>query len=236
MAILKGGPAGQITGKLGNVVVRKVNGKQVVSIRPKTYKKTKSKMAKSVRSRFSVAVEFSRHINSIPQLKKVWAAANKKCFSAFNRIEKDNIPFVGELAPSLKNTITPSGFSLTNPCGFPFKEITFDGSELTGNPDPHFEYAQYQDNKNYSLVFAFSFFDPKGKVERYFVLDSIVYSNPFTSADHSDEPYLLPVSLPIQEKAGRYNRVIMYAAAVVTGKGPKQCAATLTRSREFNLP
>lgn len=231
MSILKGGMVGEITGKLSNLVVRRVNGKSVVSVRPATYKKTRSKKAKKVRGRFAVAVEFSKYVNSIPPLREVWAAANRECFSAFNMIEKHNIRQVDDLSPSLRNTITPAGLSPSAACEFPFTKVAFNGSELTGERNPDFDYTRFENNKDYFLVFVFSFFDPKEEGMKHFMLDSAVYSGPVFDQDNEQDS--LPVTPAIKEASGLYNKVIIYAAATL--RGEKQCYSSLTHSKEFCL-
>lgn len=233
MAILKGGLFGDITGKLNNVVVRNVNGKDVVTVRPKKYKKTKSKKAKSVRSRFSIAVEFSKYINSIPILKEVWSIADIKGSSAFNKIEKFNIRNVNDNAPSLKNIITPHPQFNKNICSFPIEDIILKSKEIYGPlKDKNLNYPQLGTYK-YTLVFVFLFLEPKNKDDKYFVLDNFLY--PYFNLNSAENEIMISLNAGIKKKMTLYNKSIIYAAAIIPVDTKIKYLSSLTFTKEFSL-
>jgi hypothetical protein len=110
MAIIKKNILGQVTGKIGNMVIRTVNGKSVASIRPANYNASQTPQAISNRKRFAVVVNFAKYINSIPLLSQVWYCAEVKSVSAFNKILKCNLKLSGDHHPSVNNIITPPGY------------------------------------------------------------------------------------------------------------------------------
>ncbi len=63
---------GFVSGKLGDVVFRRMNGKKFVSLGAKKYKISQSAEAKKGRANFAAAVKFAKFINSIPELKEAW--------------------------------------------------------------------------------------------------------------------------------------------------------------------
>ena len=95
MARLTKAVLGELSGKIGSLVVRKVNGKQFVSLRSDHYKKSKSTKAIYEKNKFSAVVKFARTINSIPHLKNVWQKSNVQGFSAYHKILKTNLKLFG---------------------------------------------------------------------------------------------------------------------------------------------
>ncbi len=233
MAILKGGLLQGAKGKLGNLVIRNVKGKKVVTVRPSKYKKTKSKKAKYVRSRFSIAVEFSKYINSIPILKEVWSNAEIKNSSAFNMIEKFNIKQVNDDAPSLQNIITPPMHINENICNFPFKSVDLNKDEIICTDKENEIIYPAPGAGEYTFIFILLFFEPKSKNEKYFVLDNIICSNyNLTLSGAQCKVILNPV---IKKKISLYNKSIIYSASVIHGAGKLKYYSSFTFSKQFDL-
>ena len=72
MARLDNGILGEVSGKIGNLTFRKMNGKNFVSVRPKHYYVTKKKEEVASKRRFTVLVKFAKYVNSIPLLSELW--------------------------------------------------------------------------------------------------------------------------------------------------------------------
>jgi hypothetical protein len=108
MASLNENILGLFRGKIGNIVARKFNGKQVISVRPHNYRKNKSLKSQAERSKFSRVVNFAKYINSIPYLKSVWNQSCTQGFSAYHKIIKANLLLTtdGQLGES--NIIVPA--------------------------------------------------------------------------------------------------------------------------------
>ena len=233
MAILKGGLFEDVNGKLGNLVVRKVKGKSVVAVRPLTYKKTKSRKAILVRSRFTIAVEFSKFINSIPILKSAWANADIKGSSAFNMIEKYNLRLVNDNAPSLQNIITPPLSINKNICIYPLDELIFNGDTITINFKDVNGSALSAGTGKYTFVFVLLFFEPKRKEERYFVMDEII--SPAFNITSVGKGITIPINPIIRNKISHYTKLIIYSASIMPGTAKITYYSSITFSKEFDL-
>lgn len=107
MARLTKAVLGELSGKIGSLVVRKVNGKQFVSLRPDHYKKSKSTKAIYEKNKFSTVVKFAKTINSIPHIKNVWQKSNVQGFSAYHKILKTNLKIFDVEKSSPKFTLFP---------------------------------------------------------------------------------------------------------------------------------
>lgn len=109
MATIRSGILGEVQGRIGNIVYRKFNGKNVLSVRPDKYKIAKKGPAKNNRNKFAAAVKFCKAINNEGKLSSVWRAAKIQGTLPFNRILKHNLKYINEGIPSNLNTITPEG-------------------------------------------------------------------------------------------------------------------------------
>lgn len=113
MARFNPGPIGTITGKIGNYVVRKMNGKYFISLRPDSYKASQSEQSKLSRKRFGICVHFAKTVTNVPELSEVWSSAKIRGSSAYHRMIKHNIKLTNNGKLSVSNIVTPMG--LDNP-------------------------------------------------------------------------------------------------------------------------
>ena len=104
---------GFVSGKLGDVVFRRMNGKKFVSLGAKKYKISQSAEAKKGRANFAVVVKFAVNINSIPELKGVWSSAKIPGTNSYHKILKLNAKLVNSGHLTTANKITPDGLPLT---------------------------------------------------------------------------------------------------------------------------
>jgi|GEM_PF-1151377 len=238
MARLKGGIFGEITGKLDKLVVRHVKGRTVVSLRPKNYRKSKSKKAKNVRNKFAVAVEFSRYINSIPELKSIWLSAFRKCYSVFNLIEKYNIKLVENDAPSLRNIITPALITLPSKivqnlsCPYPFEDFTFNSKTISAVPSKDFILENIS-GVSATIVFVFCFHTPMEKENKYFIMDHIIY--PLNTSGTSAAEMSISLSPSVKKNSALYNKVRIYSAAFIKHNNKYGYKFSQTFSKEYDL-
>ena len=98
---------GKLSGKLGDLVFRQINGKTFVSTRPKNYKPTKSKKAISNRNSFSQINLFASTINKNETLKQIWQTAKIDALSAYTKITKTNLKLSLNDGINIKNIIVP---------------------------------------------------------------------------------------------------------------------------------
>jgi len=106
MAILKTNPLGQLSGRVGNIVFRVVNGKTIVSQRPFYSEHPLSSKEKIRRSKFTTAVRFAKEVNQLPLLHDIWKLSYR---TPWHNILKLNAAKVSEFIPTTENIIVPPG-------------------------------------------------------------------------------------------------------------------------------
>ncbi len=239
MARLKGGIFGEISGKLDKLVLRNVKGRTVVSVRPRNYKKSASEKSYKVHAQFTAAVEFSSYINSISGLKQCWSLAFKKCYSAFNEIEKHNIKSISLGVPSISNIITPNKYLSASKlagkitCGFPNVEFSFNGKSLFVSPGASAITEEDKNSTPASFIFVFSFYNPKEKDIKNFMMDHLIY--PLTSIDELKNQIDIPLSESIKKNASLYNKAIVYSAFLEYSDADHIAKFSNTYTKEFNI-
>ena len=112
MAEIKKSVLGDITGKIDNLVFRRMNGKKFVSVRPDKYKPTKSIKLKKARSKFGTVVKFAVTTNSVPELKEAWKLSREKGSNSYHKIIKANSRLFNTETLTPYNKITPDGLEL----------------------------------------------------------------------------------------------------------------------------
>ena len=112
MAEQKTSLLGEVRGKLGDKLYRKINGKTFVSPAPSTY--TPSQLPREINKRLrqSVNGKFSSVIIKNQLLKAVWEKEKAPCTRAYNKINKVNYHLCAPDHPTEKAQITPGGFKL----------------------------------------------------------------------------------------------------------------------------
>src|ERR1035437_10022450 len=85
---------GDVSGKVGNIVGRKRNGKYFVYAMPTEVKISNTPKAKKSRDIMIPLTKFASIVNSIPELKYFWVNSKIEAFDAFHKIEKVNFPFL----------------------------------------------------------------------------------------------------------------------------------------------
>ena len=110
MALVESNPLFQINGRVGRYVVKKFNGKRVVYLRPLHYKKTQSKRAFNLQSRFAVVSKLAQQVNSVCQLSAVWNQSSIKGFSTYHKIIKYNLMIANEEELMSSIVIVPPSF------------------------------------------------------------------------------------------------------------------------------
>ncbi len=112
MAEVKKSVLGVVSGRLDNIVFRVRNGKRFVSVRPRKYKASKSAASKAGRNNFAITVKLAKTVNSIRDLKEIWAAASLEGTDSYHKVIKLNARMVKEGSLTTSNKITPNGLSL----------------------------------------------------------------------------------------------------------------------------
>lgn len=97
-----------LRGRVGNLVFRVFNGKEVVSIRPSEYKKSTSPNAIKNKNRFSAVVALAKFVNSLTELSKIWETSNLRGNNNYMKILKANLALTDGGNLSDKNIILPA--------------------------------------------------------------------------------------------------------------------------------
>ena len=228
MAELKNGIIGDLKGKLGKKVFRKMNGKTFASERPAVYKKTKSKKAKSVRGRFAVTVDLAKYVNTIPDLRAVWSNADVKGTSPYHRVIKVNSSCTGNCSPSLNNIITPRGIYLKT------KSISLENKNLILQFENIEEAALQNKFSSFSLHALLSFQEPINKRDKKYKLSNISLVGQNISS-LSEVTFSLPLDKAALALIKKYKSLILYTAIVFNPPLSKQFFWTSTVSTQLNL-
>jgi hypothetical protein len=202
MAEIRNQILGKVSGKLGDIVFRKMNGKTVVSIRPRNYKPTKSEKARKTRSKFGLIVSFAKYINSIPYLKEVWLRANIPGSNSYQKIIKHNSKVGQESTLTIKNIITPKGFPIT------VEGLSVKNNKISLTLNFHnIEVAPYE------VHLIIYFYEPVNENEKQNIFDSMIMNIPSNS-----EKNLYHLEMELDNKQislfEKYSKQILYIAVV----------------------
>ncbi len=114
MAIVKSNVIGNLSGRLGNLSARTVNGKTVLSARPASFNASNEPIFIVIRSKFAVTAKFSSKVISLSTLNAIWKKVKHPPHSSFHEVFKVNFPYSSVDRPTVYNVLTPSsgGFPL----------------------------------------------------------------------------------------------------------------------------
>lgn len=112
MAYLTGNVIGNLSGKLGNLSARTVNGQTIMGARPSSFNASQSPSVVEVRKKFAVTGMFAKNVLSLPTLIEIWRKTKAAGISVFNNIFKANFGYSSTEKPTEQNIITPEGFAL----------------------------------------------------------------------------------------------------------------------------
>ena len=112
MAFVNGSVIGNLSGRLGNLSARTVNGQTILAARPSSFNASQEPAVLEVRQKFAVTANFAKNVLSLPALAEIWKQTKASGLSAFNGIFKSNFAFSAFDKPTSENIITPGGFNL----------------------------------------------------------------------------------------------------------------------------
>ncbi len=224
MAIIKN-ILGTITGRIGDIVVRTVNGKSVASVRPSKYNASQSSQAVFNRNRFSVTVSFAKYVNFIPLLSKVWSTARIQGVSAFNKILKCNVKLSGKEHPSECNIITPSGYTIE------LNEVEFEKDFISIEVCREIKFAETQ--CDYCVIIVFAFYQPLKQGISHFVM-----SHSVKQLKMPGQTSLIRISLDDNQKQFRelYSYCNIYVAEIIESQKHDKpvWSSSVTRTISFD--
>jgi hypothetical protein len=112
MALLSGNVIGNLSGRLGNLSARTVNGQTILAARPSSYNASQDPDVLIVRSKFAVTANFAKNVLSLSTLEEIWKKTKESGISVFNSIFKSNFALSSATKPTEQNILTPEGFAL----------------------------------------------------------------------------------------------------------------------------
>ncbi len=112
MALLSGNVIGNLSGKLGNLSARTVNGQTIMAARPSSFNASQDTASLEVRAKFAVTANFAKNVMSLSTLTEIWKKVKDSGISVFNAIFKSNFAYSSTEKPTEQNIIAPVGFAL----------------------------------------------------------------------------------------------------------------------------
>lgn len=112
MTIIKSSVLGKLRGRTGNFNFRNEKGKNIMSVRPPKVNVSQSTQAKRARKDFAAAVNISKAVNAVPELKAIWSQEKIKARNSYQKLMKINLDAVKNTRATILNKITPEGIYL----------------------------------------------------------------------------------------------------------------------------
>ena len=112
MAIVNGNVIGNLSGKLGNLSARTVDGRTVLAARPSSFNASQEPAVLTVRQKFSVTAKFASAILALTALVSIWKKVRNVASSVFNEVFQSNFAYSSIEKPTEQNIIAPEGFPL----------------------------------------------------------------------------------------------------------------------------
>ncbi len=112
MAIVNGNVLGNLSGKLGNLSARTVDGHTVLAARPSSFNASQDPAVLQVRQKFSVTAKFASAILALTSLVSIWKKVRNVASSVFNEIFQSNFAYSSIEKPTEQNILAPEGFPL----------------------------------------------------------------------------------------------------------------------------
>lgn len=112
MAIVNGNVIGNLSGKLGNLSARTVDGRTVLAARPSSFNASQEPAVLTVRQKFSVTAKFASAVLALTSLVSIWKKVRNVASSVFNEIFQSNFAYSSIEKPTEQNILAPEGFPL----------------------------------------------------------------------------------------------------------------------------
>ena len=216
---------GEIRGKMGNLVIRKVNGREFISYRPANYRKTKKEVP--ARQKMQAAVQFSRTVNSSDKLKMIWAKSKIKATNSYQKLIKHTLENAEPGSLTIKNKITPGGISLNS------SEFLFDNGKLNITIPNRDKETRSITGNNFSVYILFYFYEPI--VKRIDSSSLKLMSKDFDATAENNFQFNYDTAKLIPKMLKNYKKCIVYFAIVDNKPNTKTPGYSDTIAKEFNI-
>ena len=225
MAQVSGNVIGNLSGRLGNLSARTVNGKTVLAARPSSFNASQDPAVVETRQKFAVTASFSKGVLSLTALEEIWKRIKATGMSVFNTIFKSNFSFSSTETPTASNIITPAGFPL------PIQTAAVEVDKITASiPALNTVSVFGTDEINLSANALVVYHDPINPDDPAFQIISLskeVANFNFTQA------YNLQIDFNVLQEAvaGKYGKSILYLVVVTKDAAGKVVQYSSTYSK-----
>lgn len=121
MAHLDKSALGKLSGTLGDVAFRQVNGRTIVVQKTKSFIPGTDAESVGRRQRFGITVKLSQAIYSVPELKRLWEKSTPPLKSAYNFVLRSNLKLIPKMGSSVEGALRFDSVLLTPELGFPLE-------------------------------------------------------------------------------------------------------------------
>jgi len=183
----------ELSGRVGDIIIRHRNGKTYISARSKKYKKSRTPKNIYVRGRFKIISKFASFLYRIQLLSAIWKKAEKEGEFAYQKMCGHNLDKCEGTNLSVNNIITPPHHH------FRIRDIIIF--------DNNFEIIMgdwFQPEENDKIILIMALLEPKGQVIDEFQLMDI--------SPGGEDAFEITLTREQLMQCARYKRFIIYAA------------------------
>ena len=214
MALVTPGLLGSLSGRLGDYVLREMNGKTFISPRPKKYKTKESKNPNATTSVFGRLSKFAAYINAFPEIKTIWKNSAPKNKRGYNYIISTNGKSLQKGLFNIENFIVPGGLPVNiSKFDSDLENLSISFSIPGTNTLP----------TNVKKLKSFAIFCFQKPNEENLELIRLSHAIPQYLNFNPKEEYNLtqPLSKEIKDLTKMYNSCTIYFTSVLTGSSNK---------------
>ncbi|NWF90209.1 MAG: hypothetical protein HXY50_12205 [Ignavibacteriaceae bacterium] len=225
MAIVNGNVIGNLSGKLGNLSARTVDGRTVLAARPSSFNASQEPAVLTVRQKFSVTAKFASAILALTSLVSIWKKVRNVASSVFNEVFQSNFAYSSIEKPTEQNIIAPEGFPLQ------IAVAAVAADKITATiPILNTASVFGADEVNLSANAIVCYYDPANAEDEPFKIISLSKE---VAAHNFTQTYDLEIDLNATQKntAAKYQHSILYVCVVTkTAEGKVvQNSSTFTK-------
>jgi len=225
MAIVNGNVIGNLSGKLGNLSARTVDGRTVLAARPSSFNASQEPAVITVRQKFSVTAKFASAILALTSLVSIWKKVRNVASSVFNEVFQSNFAYSSIEKPTEQNILAPEGFPLQ------IAVAAVAADKITATiPILNTASVFGADEVNLSVNAIVCYYDPADAEDESFKIISLSKE---VAAHNFAQTYDLEIDLNATQKntAAKYQHNILYVCVVTkTAEGKVvQNSSTFTK-------
>jgi hypothetical protein len=208
MAIVNGNVIGNLSGKLGNLSARTVDGRTILAARPSSFNASQDPAVLAVRRKFSVTAKLASAILALTSLVSIWKKVRNVASSVFNEVFQSNFANSSIDKPTEQNIIAPDGFPLQ------ITTAAVAADKITATlPILNASSVFGADEVNVSANALVCYYDPTNEADEPFKIISLSKE---VAAYNFAQTYELEIDLNALQKntAAKYQHSILYVCVV----------------------